>query len=551
MRMENIYEYIARLQSEGKWQESFDVIRAGLKDNYNDYELYFALGEYYLKDNIDKAYLCYENALFYCDNKDDRAYISGVMSEISSCGIKVKPLSIVIVSYNSKDVMKACIKSIRINNISSSYEIVVVDNASTDGVTEWLESQNDITLIKNQDNKGFGAACNQGIKASSPDYDIFLLNNDTVVSPNAIFWMRMGLYENDRIGATSCMSNNGGFQNITEVFDSVSEYIYYATKNNIPEYYPYENKVWLAGFAVIIKRDVLDQIGLLDLRYGKGYYEDDDIGIRIQKAGYQCIVCHNSFIFHCGSFSFNNDVEEKNRLSRNNRKVFKEKWGFDIDYYSKSRNEIIQFIKDDEDKPIHVLEIGCGCGATLAKIKYLWPHAEVKGIELIGAVADIGANNLDIIQGNIEEMDALPYRDDYFDYVIFADVLEHLREPQKVLEKIRRYMKNDAALIVSVPNFMNITVMLPLLRGNLEYADEGILGKTHLKMFTMKSCVEMLTQAGYSAEYRGVVSGKALGIDVSDEEKNQFINALQCISGSADIEQFDAYQYIFKARVMK
>lgn len=68
----------------------------------------------------------------------------------------------------------------------------------------------------------------------------------------------------------------------------------------------------MAGwFAVIIKRDVLDQIGLLDLRYGKGYYEDDDIGIRIQKAGYQCIVCHNSFIFHCGSFSFNNDVEEK------------------------------------------------------------------------------------------------------------------------------------------------------------------------------------------------------------------------------------------------
>lgn len=251
MRMENIYEYIARLQSEGKWQESFDVIRAGLKDNYNDYELYFALGEYYLKDNIDKAYLCYENALFYCDNKDDRAYISGVMSEISSCGIKVKPLSIVIVSYNSKDVMKACIKSIRINNISSSYEIVVVDNASTDGVTEWLESQNDITLIKNQDNKGFGAACNQGIKASSPDYDIFLLNNDTVVSPNAIFWMRMGLYENDRIGATSCMSNNGGFQNITEVFDSVSEYIYYATKNNIPEYYPYENKVWLAGLRLL------------------------------------------------------------------------------------------------------------------------------------------------------------------------------------------------------------------------------------------------------------------------------------------------------------
>lgn len=549
--MDNIYEHIAQLQSEGSWQESFDLIRAGLKENYKDYELYFALGEYYLRENIDKAYLCYENALLYCENEDDRAYINGVMSEIRSYGIKVKPVSIVIVSYNSKDVMKACIDSIRINNISSSYEIVVVDNASTDGITEWLESQNDIVLIQNQDNKGFGAACNQGIKASSPDNDIFLLNNDTFVPANAIFWLRMGLYENDSVGATSCMSNNGALQNITEVFNSVTEYVHYAVKNNIPEYNPYEKKVWLAGFAMLIKRTVLDQTGLLDLRYGKGYYEDDDLGVRIQKAGYQCVLCHNSFIFHCGSLSFNNNEKEKNELFKLNKKVFKEKWGFDIDYYSKSRNEIIQFIKDDKDIPIHVLEIGCGCGATLAKIKYLWPYAEVKGIELIEAVADIGANNFDIIQGNIEDMDTLPYGDDYFDYVIFADVLEHLREPQKALEKIRRYMKKDASLIVSVPNFMNITVMLPLLRGDLEYEDEGILDKTHLKMFTMKSCVEMLTQAGYCAEYKVIVSGKDLGIDVSDAERNQFINALQCISGSADIEQFDAFQYIFEARVMK
>ncbi len=61
-------------------------------------------------------------------------------------------------------------------------ELIVVD----DGICEWLEKQNDIILIKNKDNKGFGAASNQGIKAAAPDNDIFLLNNDTIVVPNSI-----------------------------------------------------------------------------------------------------------------------------------------------------------------------------------------------------------------------------------------------------------------------------------------------------------------------------------------------------------------------------
>lgn len=540
--MENIYEYIARLQSEGSWQESFDVIRAGLKENYKDYELYFALGEYYLRENIDKAYLCYENALLYCDNEEDKAYITAVMSEISSLGIKVKPASIVIVSYNSKDIMKACIESIRINNISSSYEIVVVDNASTDGVAEWLESQNDIVLIKNQDNKGFGAACNQGIKASSPDNDIFLLNNDTVVPPNAVFWMRMGLYDSDKTGAAGCMSNNGGLQIIPEEFDSVTEYIDYAVKNNVPEYNPYEKKIWLAGFAMLIKRNVLDQIGLLDLRYGKGYYEDDDLGIRIQKAGYQCIVCHNSFIFHWGSLNFRKNNEKK-QLSRKNRIVFKEKWGFDIDYYSYAKGEMLRFISEDNNEPIRVLEIGCGCGATLSRIKYMWPNSEVRGIEADNKVADIAGNNFDIIQGNIEHMEMLPYDYEYFDYVIMSNILTDLHNPEKVLADIRRYIKKDGSIIISVPNFMNMTSMIKLLRGQLDNADTSI--------YTFNSVLKMLENAGYLAEYRGTINGEALGVTVSDEERIQFINALQCISGSAGIEQFDAYQYVFKARVME
>ena len=294
----------------------------------------------------------------------------------------------------------------------------------------------------------------------------------------------------------------------------------------------------------------LDNVGLLDLRYGMGYYEDNDICIRLQYAGYQCILCHNSFIFHWGSQSFKKDIDKQNTLLDINRGKFIDKWGFDLNYYSNSRNDMLNFIEADRSENIKVLEVGCGCGATLSKIKYLWPNAEVAGIELLDNVARIGANNYDIIQGNIETMQ-LNYQKEYFDYVIFGDVLEHLFNPEETLKKIRAYMKNDGHLIVSIPNIMNITVLLPLLRGEFRYMDYGILDKTHVKFFTIKSAVEMINKSGFKSESYVCILNEMLGINIPDSQKKEFYKALSCITGVADEKQFETYQYIIRADIEK
>lgn len=168
------YEYISELINNQMWDKCYNEIIEGLKRNYRDYELYFALGEYYLKKNINQAYLCYQNALFYCDNDRDKEYIEEVMNEVKKSEIDVKPYSIIIVSYNSQDIMKLCLQTIRDNNNVIDNEIIVIDNNSTDGVKEWLENQEDIKLIKNSSNKGFGEGSNQGIKVAACDNDIFL-----------------------------------------------------------------------------------------------------------------------------------------------------------------------------------------------------------------------------------------------------------------------------------------------------------------------------------------------------------------------------------------
>lgn len=329
----------------GMYEEAFESIRKGLEYNYKNYELYLLLGNYYENTNINQAWLCYENAEFYCDKEEDLEIILQYKKSLETDpDWQVKPTSIVILSYNLKDITRQCIESIKINNLKSSYQIVVVDNNSTDGVREWLQEQKEIKLICNQENKGFPYGCNQGIKASDPDNNIFLLNSDTVVPPNALFWLRMGLYENRQVGATgSVTSFAGNDQMISEKFDSVEEYYAYGIRNNVPMKHPYEKKVFLIGFALLLKRNALDEIGLLDVRFSPGQYEDDDLGVRLNLAGWQVLLCKNSYILHYGSGGgINSNLWDT--LEQRNIEVFRDKWKFDIRYYTWARHEIIDLI---------------------------------------------------------------------------------------------------------------------------------------------------------------------------------------------------------------
>ncbi len=529
----------------GRSDQAYEMISQGLRFNYRNYELYLLLGNYYEEININQAWLCYENAEFYCNNDEDRETIRQFRFCAEQDGNwNVKKTAVVIPSYDQAELTKQCIKSIRENNIESSYEIVIVDNHSTDGITEWLKDQKDIRLICNTENKGFPYACNQGIKAAGPESDILLLNNDTIVTPNAIFWLRMGLYSEGKTGAVGSVTNQAGNnQRIEEEFGTTEEYLQFAEKNNIPMKNPYEKKIYLIGFALLLKREALDEIGLLDVRFTPGCYEDNDLGIRLHLAGYGIYLCHNSFIYHYGHGN------EKNtgiwdRVMPQNKDKLKDKWKFDMRYYTFVRIDLLELIEQKFDEKISVLEIGCGLGSTLAKIEYLWPKAEVKGIELVDQLVRIGSNYLDIIQGNAETME-MPYEPESFDYIILGDVLEHLYDPVGLLKRIMPYLKKDGFILCSIPNIMHMSVIMSLLKGKFEYRDSGILDRTHLRFFTLESIVKMLEESGLGLNH-------IAGIFQDTEEKPELERILDLnIPGLAAEKQFQIFQYIIKAEKIK
>lgn len=531
-----------------EWDRFMDSVEAGLKYNYKNYELYLMLGNYYADRNIDQAYLCYENAEYYCKqcgNVDDLTLISEVkQSFFEEHDIAVKPYSFVILSYNTLELTQLCIESIRQNCSEGSYEIIIIDNASSDGSIEWLRAQKDIVLVENAENVGFPAGCNQGIRKAKKENDIMLLNSDTIVMPNSMFSLRMGLYAAKKNGAAGSVTNYADNEQTVEAeYKSVAEYQQYAEKNNIPRVNALEYKVWLIGFAMLLKRTVLNEVGLLDERFTPGNFEDNDLGIRFLQHGYRNVLCWNSFILHWGSRSFQNlEKRSYEGIYDINKKKYEEKWGIDPEYYTIVRWDLIGLLEADAKKSIRVLEVGCGAGVTLGKIKYLYPNAEVHGIEIVEEVASIGAANFDIICHNIETMD-IPYEKKYFDYIILGDVLEHLVRPDLLLERLKNYLKDDGYVIASIPNMMHAQVIYDLLQGRFPYEDAGIRDKTHLRFFTYREIVKLFEGSGYQAD--GIFSKKL--DDYTTSQYQSFFDKLLAIEGVAPRDQFDTYQYLIKA----
>lgn len=384
-------------------------IAQGLCYNPENFELYYMMGMNFLSDGkINQSYLCFENAVLYCNSEEDLSVIYPIYQEIKASPLlKVKPVSIVIVSYNCSYMMQKNIEAIRDSLYKESYQIVVVDNASDDGIQEWLSEQDDIWLLKNECNVGFGPACNQAVayclEHGECENDIFLLNNDTRLAKNALFWMRMGLYSNESVGATGGISNYAGNNQQVEVeFSLPTEYLEYGRKNNVPMNAPYEERIRLSGFAMLIRRGVWNQTGGMDERYAPGYFEDDDLSVRISKLGYRLCVCKNSFIYHAGSQSFSKNPDIENLLMDHYR-LFIKTHGFPILEYAYPHKEIVNYISHGQNEPFSVLICGSGLGADLYYVKEHFPHAFVAGIESDINMRACACKNM-IVFGSVSEL---------------------------------------------------------------------------------------------------------------------------------------------------
>jgi GT2 family glycosyltransferase len=239
--------------------------------------------------------------------------------------------SIVVLSHNSlEETTKPCLESIVKTTPLEEYQLVLVDNGSTDGTAEYLRNfaakHEHVTLCLNDINKGFAGGNNDGLRLATGEY-IVLLNNDTLLTSGWLEYLLRPLKRNNTIGIVGPVTNSVGNEQRIDLPGLNETNFEIIARSHTDK----QKGVWfqtekLGFFCVAMHRHLLDQVGYLDERFGIGMFEDDDYCLRARKAGYTLTVTEDCFIYHKGSVSFKKLAgEEYNELFNRNRNLFYEK----------------------------------------------------------------------------------------------------------------------------------------------------------------------------------------------------------------------------------
>jgi SAM-dependent methyltransferase len=140
-----------------------------------------------------------------------------------------------------------------------------------------------------------------------------------------------------------------------------------------------------------------------------------------------------------------------------------------------------------------VLDVGCGdgyLGAALAARGYL-----VTGVEREGGFSDAFPRDVDLVVADLEQ--GLPLLPHKYDYILCADILEHLRYPDVLLRQLHGYLNPGGVLIASLPNSGNIWFRANILAGRFPQDDKGLFDRTHLRFYTWKGWQRLFTDAGF------------------------------------------------------
>ncbi|MCL5773605.1 MAG: glycosyltransferase family 2 protein [Firmicutes bacterium] len=244
---------------------------------------------------------------------------------------KIPDLSVIIATYNTRDLTLKCLESVFKEISGLEFEIFVVDNNSSDKTSEEIRKRFPaVKIIENEENLGFARACNQAIRVSEGKH-VLLLNSDTVVLDEAPGKMINYLKNRPEVGALgpalldknsniqkSCAKKMTLLSTFRESWLGKMAFDYDKAKSNEPSYVDI-----LSGACLMVPQETIDKVGLLDENYFM-YSEDVDWSYRIAEAGYKLVYFPSAKVIHLGSGSTGTDKERYNKvLLRNRVAVFK------------------------------------------------------------------------------------------------------------------------------------------------------------------------------------------------------------------------------------
>jgi len=250
----------------------------------------------------------------------------------------MKHCSIIIINYNEEEYLKNCLDSIKKNTSYQNYKVIIVDNNSKDGSQNMIKLKFKwVDLLENESNRGFSGANNDGIKYAIKKYNsdyFYLLNNDTLVEKN---WLSEAIKTAERSKEIGIV----GSKQLTFEREPTISAGWIKILGTKYFYGDEEKEVnWVSGAGLLIKKEVIEKIGLFDEMYNPTYYEETDFEKRALLAGFKIMYCPKSIFLHKGGVT----TEKENKENKLDLVFYRNRARF---FYTYSKlSFIIRFITD-------------------------------------------------------------------------------------------------------------------------------------------------------------------------------------------------------------
>ena len=240
-------------------------------------------------------------------------------------------IHVVILGYGQfKATTQLCLESLIQDLGREDVQFTVIDNGSPDDSAhvqeEFVQPYPILHSVLLPKNLGYAGGMNYGVSLFDATW-VLLLGSDTILQPNAFEILYQALKQMDEnVGVVGPVTNEAGTCQKLDFKSTLPQDIFAEFSQRSPESTQLQIPMYRADFfCVAIRKSLWDQLGGLDLSYGRGYYEDFDFCMRAKQLNYQSIMLEDMFVFHAGSLSFKSDPTQK-QLIKNNKKIFTKKF---------------------------------------------------------------------------------------------------------------------------------------------------------------------------------------------------------------------------------
>lgn len=440
--------------------------------------------------------------------------------------------TVVITTYNQSNRLLHCLEWLK--EVSGIASIVIADNGSTDGTSDLLADMGYDFIYFDEGVQGYAKVWNAAIENFELENVVVFLEPGYLPGKECILRMTEVL-EQEGCGMVGPVGNGlSAFQHypVQKVEDLLTVEMELPDDGSSAIHsLSIGNGLWAVSKKVLRENGAFDE----ELSASKNVLADFEL--RMVQKGYQPMICRHALTFCISETAPYTD--NANSSGRCDKDVLKDKWEMNYFNFMPHLN-LIGMIEAEREAPVRVLEVGCDLGVTLLEIKNRFPNSQVYGLEINPASAGIAKYFAEVAVGNIEDRQ-IPF-EGKFDYIIFGDVLEHLRDPQGIVRFCRELLTEPGYILTSIPNLMHVSVMEQLLHGRFIYQDEGLLDRSHIHLFTCYEIQKMFLEEGYILD---VLSGTSIAFDTGREA---LIQKLMEISEGVEEHMYRTYQYLVRAR---